>query len=295
MATAAEWIEGARLRTLPASVAPVLMGAAVAASVGHLSWLRTVLAALVALALQVAVNFSNDYSDGVRGTDEVRVGPQRLIGSGAATPKQVLRAAIYCYLFACVAGMVLVALSGAWWLLAVGVACVLAAWFYTGGKHPYGYMGLGEVFVFIFFGLVATAGTTYTQVGSVPAAAWASSVVMGLLACAVLVCNNVRDLPRDAQSGKITLSVRLGDRGSRLFYVALVIFALVALGVVVAATSPWALIGLFIPGILLLPACRQIMAGTTGMELVKVLKRTSVAELTAGAGVFIGVLIAMVM
>ena len=156
-------------------------------------------------------------------------------------------------------------------------------------------MGLGEVFVFIFFGLVATAGPTYTQVGSVPAAAWAGSVVMGLLACAVLVCNNVRDLPRDAQSGKITLSVRLGDRGSRLFYVALVIFALVALGVVVAATSPWALIGLFIPGILLLPACRQIMAGTTGMELVKVLKRTSVAELTAGAGVFIGVLIAMVM
>ena len=294
MATAAEWIEGARLRTLPASVAPVLMGAAVAASVGHLSWLRTLLAALVALALQVAVNFSNDYSDGVRGTDTVRVGPQRLIGSGAASPKQVLAAAICCYALACLAGLALVALSGQWWLLLVGVACVLAAWFYTGGKHPYGYMGLGEVFVFIFFGLVATAGTTYTQAGRVPVSGWLAAVAMGALACAVLVCNNQRDLPLDAKSGKITLSVRLGDRGSRWFYLILSVLSQVLLMWLIFATTLWVMPGVLIAIVLLNVADVRMMSGVTGMALVKVLKLTSFAELAAGAGVLAGVLIAMV-
>ena len=172
MASVAEWIEGARLRTLPAAVAPVLAGAGIAIHEQGFSATRTILAALVALGLQVGVNYANDYSDGVRGTDAQRVGPQRLVGSGAARPGQVRAAAFGCFGLAAVFGLVLVALAGQWWLIGVGTACILAAWYYTGGKHPYGYFGLGEVFVFIFFGLVDTVGNAFVQLGLAPWPAW---------------------------------------------------------------------------------------------------------------------------
>ncbi|MFZ2427476.1 MAG: 1,4-dihydroxy-2-naphthoate polyprenyltransferase, partial [Propioniciclava sp.] len=193
MASTSEWVEGARLRTLPAAIAPVLAGTAVAVALHGGQWPPASLALVVALALQVGVNFANDYSDGVRGTDDDRVGPMRLVGSKAATPAAVKRAAFAAFGVAAVAGLILVLLTGQWWLLVVGVACILAAWYYTGGRRPYGYAGLGEVFVFVFFGLVATVGTTYVQTLTAPPPAWAAGVFAGALASAVLVTNNLRD------------------------------------------------------------------------------------------------------
>lgn len=292
MATTAEWLEGARFRTLPASISPVLMGAAIAVSLGRASILRTVLAGVVALAFQVGVNFANDYSDGVRGSDDVRVGPQRLVGSKAASPAAVKAAAFLFFGIGCLAGLALVALCGQWWLVAVGAASVVAAWFYTGGKHPYGYMGLGEVFVFVFFGLVATLGTIYTQVLAFPLAGWTAAIAVGLLPCAVLMCNNLRDRPRDAAVGKRTLSVRLGDKGSRWAYVAMVVGAVIFLDITALLTSPWLRIGEIVALIVLVPCAWRIMRGASGMELVKVLKFTGIAELAAGAGALIGALIA---
>lgn len=290
MATVGDWVEGARLRTLPAAVAPVLTGTAVAVHEGSPDLLRALLALVVALALQVGVNFANDYSDGIRGTDADRVGPMRLVGSGAATPAQVKAAAFGCFGLAALAGLVLVVLTQQWWLLAVGVACILAAWYYTGGKRPYGYAGLGEVFVFVFFGLVATIGTTYVQTLTAPSPAIWGGVFTGALASAVLVANNLRDRAGDAVSGKRTLAVRLGDRNTRLFYVGLVVLAALAIVALAAGTTRWALLGLV--GLsLMVPPVRAVVSGALGRELIVALKNTGLAELAAAVGVLVGVLI----
>ena len=200
--TPTQWLAGARPRTLPAACSPVIAGTGLAVFERGFWWVAAVLALVVSLALQVGVNYANDYSDGIRGTDTERVGPLRLVGSGLASPPLVKRAAFVSFGIAGLAGLALVILTQQWWLLVVGVACVLAAWYYTGGKRPYGYAGLGEVFVFIFFGLVAVCGTTYVQVGRISLATLLTGVWVGALACAILVTNNLRDIRGDAQVGK---------------------------------------------------------------------------------------------
>jgi 1,4-dihydroxy-2-naphthoate octaprenyltransferase len=211
--TPIQWLAGARPRTLPAACSPVIAGTGLAVFEHGASWLAAILALVVSVALQVGVNYANDYSDGIRGTDAVRVGPLRLVGSGLASPPLVKRAAFVSFGIAGLAGLGLVIMTQQWWLLAVGVACVLAAWYYTGGKRPYGYMGLGELFVFVFFGLVAVCGTAYVQVGRISLATLLTGVWVGALACAILVANNLRDIRGDAQVGKRTLATRLGMRG----------------------------------------------------------------------------------
>lgn len=292
MATTADWIEGARLRTLPAAVAPVLSGSAVALFLGHLMPVRALLCLVVALALQVGVNFANDYSDGIRGTDAERVGPARLVGGGLAAPDTVKAAAFVCFGLACVAGLVLVVLTHAWWLVLVGIACVLAAWYYTGGKHPYGYAGWGEVFVFIFFGLVAVCGTTFVQTGAIPAASFWVAVGVGLWAVAILVANNLRDIDGDIAAGKRTLATRLGDRGTRAFWVAALVGANVALVLASALTTWWGLLGLM-ACVVVLPAARILVARGTGAVLIAVLRGTGIAQLVASAGYLVGVVVAM--
>ena len=248
-----------------------------AAYVDAVVWWKALLALVVALALQVAVNYANDYSDGVRGTDADRVGPMRLVGSGAASPGAVKRAAFLAFGVAGVAGLVLAATT-AWWLLAVGLVCVLAAWFYTGGSRPYGYLGLGEVMVFVFFGLVAVTGTTYVQTETWEWAALYASVGVGALACAILVANNLRDIPTDTVAGKRTLAVLLGDRRTRLFYALLVLVAALAVVAVAVVTSWWVLVGLgFL--VLAVPACRTVLSGASGPGLIPVLQSTGFAEL----------------
>jgi len=290
MATPAQWLEGARPRTLPAAVSPVLAGTAVAVDLDQAVWWKAALALVVALALQVAVNYANDYSDGVRGTDADRVGPLRLVGSGVASPAAVKAAAFAAFGVAMVAGLVL-ALATAWWLLLVGAVCIVAAWFYTGGSRPYGYRGLGEVMVFVFFGLVAVCGTTYVQVRSVPLASVYAAVGVGALACAILVANNLRDVPTDREVGKRTLAVVLGDARTRGFYALLVGLALVALVAVALSTAPAALLGLvfLLPGV---RATRLVLGGTRGRDLVPVLARTGAAELLWALGVLVGLLVA---
>jgi 1,4-dihydroxy-2-naphthoate octaprenyltransferase len=275
--TTSDWIAGARPRTLPAAVAPVLAGTGVAAYVDSAVWWKALLALVVSLALQVGVNYANDYSDGVRGTDDERVGPMRLVGSGAAEPAAVRRAAFAAFGVAALAGLVLAATT-AWWLVAVGALCVVAAWFYTGGDRPYGYLGLGEVMVFVFFGLVAVVGTTYVQTATFEEAALYAAVGIGALACAILVVNNLRDVPTDTVAGKRTLAVRLGEHRTRGLYLLLVVAAAAAVVAVAAATTWWALLGL---GFLVLaaPAVRSVMAGATGRDLVPVLQQTGTAEL----------------
>jgi 1,4-dihydroxy-2-naphthoate polyprenyltransferase len=277
MTTPAQWLAGARPRTLPAAVSPVLAGTGVAAYGDEAVWWKAALALVVSLALQVGVNYANDYSDGVRGTDADRVGPMRLVGSGAATPGAVKRAAFVAFGVAGVAGLALAA-STAWWLVVVGAASVAAAWFYTGGSKPYGYLGLGEVMVFVFFGLVAVVGTTYVQTETWEAAAWYAAVGVGALACAILVANNLRDIPTDTVAGKRTLAVVLGDRRTRLLYVLLVVLAAAAVVAVAAVTTWCALVGL---GFLVLagPAARTVLGGAVGPGLIPVLQRTGLAEL----------------
>ncbi|MDO9455493.1 1,4-dihydroxy-2-naphthoate polyprenyltransferase [Nocardioides sp.] len=277
MATAAEWVQGARPRTLPAAVAPVLAGTGVAAYEDGAVWWKALLALVVSLALQVAVNYANDYSDGIRGTDDVRVGPMRLVGSGAATASAVKRAAFLAFGVAGVAGLALAATT-AWWLVAVGVVCVLAAWYYTGGSKPYGYLGLGEVMVFVFFGLVAVVGTTFVQTEDWSSAALAAGVGIGALACAILVVNNLRDIPTDSAVGKMTLAVRLGDRRTRALYAGLVAVAAVAVVVVAALTTWWVLVGLAFL-VLAGRGVATVLGGATGPGLIPVLQTTGVAEL----------------
>jgi 1,4-dihydroxy-2-naphthoate polyprenyltransferase len=276
MTTAGQWIEGARPRTLPAAISPVLVGTGAAAAADGFRLGPALLALLVALALQVAVNYANDYSDGVRGTDADRVGPLRLVGSGVSTPAAVKRAALAAFAVAAVAGLVLAALT-TWWLLAVGAVAMLAAWFYTGGSRPYGYRALGEISVFVFFGLVATLGTTYVQLERITAASVGGGIACGGLACAILVVNNLRDIPTDTVAAKRTLAVVLGDRRARLLYGGLVALAFVVV-LALAPALPWVLIALAAAPLAVRPV-RIVAAGRLGRELVPVLRDTGRLQL----------------
>ena len=293
-ASLGDWIEGARLRTLPAAAAPVFVGAATAFALGAVHPARSVLALFVALLLQVGVNYSNDYSDGIRGTDDQRSGPQRLTGSGLARPRTVLKAALGCFAAAGTLGLILVAISGTWPLIAAGTAAVAAAWFYTGGKHPYGYMGIGlsELFVFVFFGLMATVGTTWTHIPSAPWWLWLMASCLGLMSVAMLMVNNIRDIPTDSATGKKTVAVRLGQRASRiLFSLCLlapisVFFALpAAIGthviICILASLAW-ILAIFQPVYL-------VLSGVKGKDLVIVLKHTGF--LTLGWALFVSALL----
>ena len=287
--TAAHWVAGARPRTLPAAVSPVLAGTGVAVYDDAAVWWKALLALVVALALQVGVNYANDYSDGVRGTDAVRVGPMRLVGSGTATPAAVKRAAFISFGVASVAGLVLAATT-AWWLVLVGLLCVLAAWFYTGGSKPYGYLGLGEVMVFCFFGLVAVVGTSYVQSQTWRLPALYAAIGIGAIACAILVANNLRDIPTDREAGKLTLAVRLGDSRTRALYVLLMLLALVALVGVALTTTWWALLALAY-GVPAARAARVVTSGAQGPGLIPVLQMTGVSELLYGLGLLVGLAI----
>ncbi|MCU1604537.1 MAG: menA [Modestobacter sp.] len=288
MATPAQWLEGARPRTLPAALAPVFVGTGAAAALDGFRLVPAVLALLVALALQVAVNYANDYSDGRRGTDADRVGPMRLVGSGAASPHQVLVAAGVAFAVAAAAGLGLAALSS-WWLVAVGAVSILAAWTYTGGPIPYGYRALGEVFVFVFFGLVAVVGTTFAQTRHVESLAVAAAVPIGLLSVALLVVNNLRDVHGDAAVGKRTLAVLLGEARTRVAYTGLVAIAFVLVAAIGSARH-WALLGLLaLP--LAVPPVRTVLRGGRGPVLIGALKGTG--QLTLVTGVLLAVGLAL--
>ena len=285
MATVSQWVGGARPRTLPAAIAPVAAGLGIAYHHGARGWdvigVRGLLALVVALALQVGVNYSNDYSDGVRGTDDSRVGPIRLVGQGLATPAAVRRAAWLSFAVAALAGLALVLITGAWWLVLVGMAAIVAAWFYTGGPRPYGYAGLGEVFVFVFFGVVAVCGTEYVVLGAVTWDAALASVGVGALACAILVVNNLRDIPTDAVAGKQTLAVRLGDRRTRVLFTSLIAAAGVialAIGVVGVVARPQLWAGGAAVAVVAMTAAidplRVVAADAVGRSLVPALSGT---------------------
>ena len=286
MTSAAQWVAGARPRTLPAAVAPVAAGTGAAVGVGGGAVLPALLALVISLALQVAVNFANDYSDGVRGTDTDRVGPVRLVGSGVASPRAVLAATGMSFLIAAVAGVVLVVVSGRWELLAIGALAFLAAWFYTGGRRPYGYAGLGEVAVFVFFGLVAVLGTTWTQADVLGVGAWAGAVGVGATACALLVVNNLRDIPTDAVAGKRTLAVRLGDHLTRRLFVALLLTPVVCTIVATLAT-PWALVALPTAALAVRPA-RVVLGVASGRALVPALADSGAYGLAYGVLLGVG-------
>ncbi|MBB2769222.1 MULTISPECIES: 1,4-dihydroxy-2-naphthoate polyprenyltransferase [Mycolicibacterium] len=276
MATFAEWVEGARPRTLPNAVAPVIAGTGAAAWLDGAVWWKALLAFVVAVALIIGVNYANDYSDGIRGTDDVRSGPLRLVGSRLASPRAVLTAAIASLAVGAVAGLAL-AVASAPWLIAVGAVCIAGAWLYTGGSKPYGYLGLGEVAVFVFFGLVAVLGTQYTQALRVDWVGLALAVAMGALSSAVLVANNLRDIPTDRESGKITLAVRLGDARTRLLYQALLATAF-ALTLVLMLATPWCAVGLVaLP--LAVRAARPVRGGLGGEDLIPVLRDTGLTML----------------
>jgi 1,4-dihydroxy-2-naphthoate octaprenyltransferase len=282
------WVAGARPRTLPAAIVPVAVGTGVAASFEEVVWWRVGAAAVVALAIQVGTNYANDYSDGIRGTDDARVGPVRLVGQGLAAPRAVKRAAIGAFSVAAVAGLVLAAVAG-WWLILVGAACIAAGWLYTGGPRPYGYLGLGEVFVFVFFGLVATAGTAYVNMERLTGLAVAASVPVGLLAVALLVTNNLRDLPSDEASGKRTLAVRLGDPATRHLYTAIIVAVFVSGAVVAIMRTPALLTLLAAP--LAWTTTLPVRRGATGPALVPVLVATSRLQLTYGALLTMGLVV----
>ena len=277
-ATLRDWIGAARLRTLPLAVAPVIIGTGAALIVrSDFHWVIALSCLVVAVSLQIGVNYANDYSDGIRGTDDERVGPARLTASRKATPRTVLAVALTWFAIAAVTGTAIVVRTGHWWLLLVGAACVLAAWFYTGGKRPYGYAGLGELFVFVFFGLVATVGTTYVQAASVPQEAWWGGTVAGLLACAVLLANNLRDIDQDRLAGKKTLTVRIGKRATQVLYTVLVVAAFLIVAFL-AQFYPLAWLGL----LALIPAACAILIVWTyraPRELVVALGLTSLTSL----------------
>ena len=286
MATVSQWVEGARPRTLPAAIAPVLVGTGAAYALGKADIAFAVLALLVSLALQVGVNYANDYSDGIRGTDHARVGPVRLVGQGLAKADNVKLAAMLSFFSAAVLGLALVALSNAFLMLLVGAASIAAAWYYTGGKRPYGYSGLGEVFVFVFFGLVATLGTTYTQTLSISLASIVGAVGVGAIASAILVANNLRDIPTDQLHGKRTLAVRLGETRARGLYAALLAVALAC--VVVAGIIHLTALVALLAFVLAYPLLGRVLRGATGADLVPVLSGTGRFELVYAALLALG-------
>jgi 1,4-dihydroxy-2-naphthoate octaprenyltransferase len=283
-ATFADWVGGARIRTLPLAIAPVALGSAAAflVSTPGWHWVRILLCLVVAVGLQVGVNYANDYSDGIRGTDLYRVGPSRLTGSGIAKPRTVLTVALVFFALAAIAGVIVVVLSAEWWLLAVGAACIIAAYFYTGGKHPYGYYGLGEVFVFVFFGIVATAGTTFVQVHTVTAESWFAGAAAGFLACAVLMVNNLRDLEQDKLAGKRTLAVLVGSRAARILFGVFVLLAFAILGLFAYFFVKAPLV--FFTLLLAVPAIVITSTAKTAPEFVLALKLTSLTALFFGLG-----------
>lgn len=284
------WIQGARPKTLPAAIAPVVVGAACAQleSSTQNNWLNAVFALAVSLALQVAVNYANDYSDGIRGTDKNRVGPLRLVGSGAKKPADVKKATFLAFGVAAVFGFVLAATT-TWWLLLVGVFCFLAGWFYTGGKHPYGYLGFGEVFVFIFFGVVATMGTTFVINEQLTLVSFLASVVVGCLACALLAVNNLRDIAGDQISNKKTLAVRIGESGARKFYILLFIVAGFAV-ILIALSYSAALIAMLGLAVAVKPI-KRVYAGATGADLIDVLVMTGRVQILVAISLSVGLLI----
>jgi 1,4-dihydroxy-2-naphthoate octaprenyltransferase len=277
MATVAQWIEGARPRTLPNAIAPVLVGSGAAAALGQFSWLIAPLTLVVSLALIIGVNYANDYSDGVRGTDDNRVGPLRLVGSGAAQPKTVRTAAFVSFGVAAVAGLAVVVVSGYWWMIVVGALCIAAAWFYTGGKRPYGYAGLGEVAVFLSFGLVAVLGTLYVQAGQISGYGIGGAVAIGCFSSAVLVANNLRDIPTDTESGKRTLAVLIGDQDTRNLYLGLIAVPFL-ISIVGAFRDGYLLLGLLALPLLFVSA-QKMVKGATGRALIPALRDTGLAML----------------
>lgn len=286
-----KWIIGSRPRTLPAAFVPVGVGAACAMSVDAPQWWRASLALVVSVALQIGVNYANDYSDGIRGTDNDRVGPLRLVGSGVATPSAVKRAAFLCFGVAAIAGLVL-ALVTTLWLIAVGVAAIVAAWTYTGGPRPYGYAGLGEVFVFLFFGVIATMGTEFVVAEQVTATGAIASIAVGAIACALLVINNLRDIPGDTEAGKRTLAVKMGDIATRKFFALLIAIAFAAVVATSFTAGPFAMLGL-VGVVSLRPAIESVARGTKGRDLIAVLAVVGKGQMILGVTYTIGLLLAL--
>jgi 1,4-dihydroxy-2-naphthoate polyprenyltransferase len=282
------WVGGARPRTLPAAIVPVVVGT-MAVRPESLSWTRALLAGVVALGMQIGTNYANDYSDGIRGSDEVRVGPVRLVGQKLASPSAVRAGAWIAFAIAGVAGLALCALTS-WWLLIPGILAVIAGWLYTGGPRPYGYYGFGELFVLVFFGGVATVGSAFVQHAHIPPVAWWASIPVGLLAIALLEANNLRDIDSDVDVSKKTLAVRLGrDRAGWLFIVSIVG---VAFGIVLCSiTRPWALLALagLVPSI---PPCRLALSKERGRALLPMLKATARTQLVVGGFLALGLALA---
>jgi 1,4-dihydroxy-2-naphthoate octaprenyltransferase len=285
--TLVQWVHGARLRTLPLAVAPVILGTASAYLYDRVNVVAAVLALVVALGLQIGVNYSNDYSDGIRGTDTHRVGPARLTGSGVANPKAVLAVAVLFFALAGIAGLGIVVITGLWWLVVVGALAIVAAWFYTGGKRPYGYRGLGELAVFVFFGLVATIGTAYIQVGFVPWETWLTGSAAGFFAVAVLMENNLRDIEQDKKAGKKTLAVIVGDRATRV----LTVFALAIPYGILALLSLFFFFAPYVYITLLLaaPTAFIVLTAKTPRELVLTLQLSSVNALVFALGLSLAI------
>jgi len=280
-----KWVLGARVRTLPAAVAPVLVGTSFAPKI---NWIDAGLALIVSLSLQIAVNFSNDYSDGIRGTDANRVGPTRLVATGLATAKAVRTAAFLSFAIACLAGTLL-SLNTTLWLILVGVISVLAAWGYTGGKRPYGYIGFGEFSVFVFFGLVATIGSYYVQTQQINWQIVLLSIPVGSLSCAILVINNLRDRPLDEMAGKQTLAVKLGDQKTRFFYGFLLLITQLSVLLAIGINKKIALALICLP--LVYKVLMQVLRGAKGEELIAVLGKTAKIQLLTAAIISIALLV----
>jgi 1,4-dihydroxy-2-naphthoate octaprenyltransferase len=264
-----KWILGARIKTLPAAIAPVIVGTSLA---DQIKVINALLALIVSLSLQIAVNYANDFSDGVRGTDSNRIGPTRLVASELATASSVKNASFISFFIAIIAGTVL-ALNTSVWLISVGFISILAAWGYTGGKKPYGYLGFGELAVFIFFGIVATVGSYYVQVEQISSSALLLSIPMGSLSCAILVINNLRDLAQDKLVSKQTMAVKLGDTNTRIFYLLLLVIAQISAAAVASINNYALLTLLWLP--LTYSAANQVLKGASGKELITILGKTS--------------------
>lgn len=286
MATPKEWFAAARWRTFPAAVVPVAVGVALAHAYARVRWLEAFLALMVSLLIQIGTNYANDYSDGIRGTDTKRVGPTRLVAAGLASARSVLVMALSAFVLAGVLGLI-VAARTSWWILLVGAASIAAGWFYTGGKHPYGYAGYGEVFVFVFFGLVSVVGSTYVSAGRIPWLAYLAAIPVGLLTVALLVINNLRDIPTDLQSSKRTLAVKIGDANTRRLYLALIVVSFV-LVIPIASSRPVALIAM----VALVVARRPLQVvrnGAVGRDLIPALAATGVLMMSFGALLAVGI------